>query len=252
MLAAALQRFDEEASRVRHNSGLGEKGLVDEKGSLEAKRRGATAALDHAWTGAGAFQYFSVAITVMFMTFASHSAMTHAAEDRSTGAYLRIRSMGISRSTFMVAEVASAVLIGAAFALLMAVITRMLFRVTWGDPVAWTLMTIGGAMSIAALSFLVMTLLPDNPKSVESAGSTVYTILSFLGGSTVPLTIMPPWFARLFSWLPNRRMLDGYLAIAQGAGVESLGRELLGLAAVTLALFAVSWFLLLTFKKEVA
>lgn len=201
------------------------------------------------WVGVGAFQYFSAAIMIMFMTFASHSAMTNSAEDRTTGAYLRIRSMGISRSTYLVAGVASAAVIGALFALMMAVITRVLFRVEWGDPVAWTLMTIGGAMSIAALSFLVMAVLPDNPKSVESAGGTIYTILSFFGGSTVPLTVMPQWFAQLFSWLPNRRMLDGYLAIAQGAGVANLGREFLGLAVATLALLALS-SLVLTIKKE--
>ena len=151
----------------------------------------AAAVLEAPWVGVGAFQYFSVAIMIMFIMFASHSAMTYSAEDRTTGAYLRIRAIGISRSTYLVAGVASAALVGFVFALVMAVITRVLFRVEWGDPVAWTLMTIGGAMSIAALSFLIMAVLPNNPKSVESAGGTVYTILSFLGGSTVPLTIMP-------------------------------------------------------------
>lgn len=241
ILAAALRKIDQEQ---------GYQSPPPEQAQANGESGRAATALDPPWVGVGSFEYFSVAITVMFMTFACHSAMTYTAEDRTTGTYWRIRAMGISRSTYLAAGFASAALIGAVFALMMAVMTRVLFRVVWGDSVAWTLMTIGGAVSIAALSFLIMALLPDNPRSVENAGGAVYTILSFLGGSTVPLTLMPGWFLRIFSWLPNRRMLDGYLAIAQGAGVTSLGRELLGLAAATLAMLAMAGLIMRTMKRE--
>lgn len=207
---------------------------------------------DVPWARVGSFQYFSVAIVVMFLMFASHSAMTYSVEDRTTGAYLRMRAMGISRLTYLSAGVASAALVGVAFALVMSLITWALFRVNWGNPAAWALLTLGGAMSIAALSFLVMALLPENPKSVENAGGTIYTILSFLGGSTAPLNVMPTWFADFFAWLPNRRMLEGYLEIAKGAGVRDLGPELLGLAMTALTLLVLATLALKTFKREAA
>lgn len=210
----------------------------------------ADAIFDAPWEGVGAFQYFSAAIMIMFMTFAGHSAMTYTVKDRATGAYLRIRSIGVSRGTYLAAGVVSSALVGAAFSTLMALITRVLFHVHWGDPLAWSLLTVTGAVSVAALSFLVMAVLPDNPKTVESAGSTIYTILSFLGGSTVPLTIMPDWFTRLFAWLPNRRMLDGYLAVAQGVTTGSLVSELTGIIVTAAVLMAVATLVTRAWKRE--
>lgn len=215
-----------------------------------AESMAAGAGTNTPWSGAGAFEYFSIAITVMFMTFAAHSAMTYSAQDRKTGAYLRIRSMGVSRGTYLAGGVVSAAAIGTAFALTMAVVTGALFRVDWGDPVAWFLMTVTGAASIAALSFCIMAVLPANPKTVESAGGTIYTLLAFLGGSTVPLNIMPDWFARLFAWLPNRRMLDAFLAIAQGASVQAVSGDLAALAGIAAALLAAGWAVLAVARKE--
>lgn len=261
-LPSALRRLEREAAEAAERSAEGEKGAstVSEAGASSAATGGGdvsqsqgeppAAVLQAPWEGVGAFEYFSAAMVVMFMAFASHSAMTYATRDRATGAYLRIRSLGISRGTYLASSVVSAALNGAAFALMMAVITRVLFRVQWGDPVAWSLLTLTGAMCIGALSFFVMAILPDNPKTVESAGGTIYTILAFFGGSTVPLTIMPGWFTRLFAWLPNRRMLDGYLAIAKGGGPADLAGEFAGLAAAALVLLALASIVIRAFKRE--
>ena|GEM_PF-1659152 len=265
MLAEALREFEREspAGAVIEGPAPGDSGPKG-AGTLEAAvgrasewdgsagQAGSGLAVDAPWARAGAFQYFSVALTVMFMTFACHSAMAYAAEDRISGVYLRVRSLGISRATYLAAGVASSALIGVVFALVMALVTRVLFRVLWGDPVAWSLMTLCGAASIAAISFLVMALLPNHPKSVGNAGATIYTILSFLGGSTVPLAIMPRWFAEGFAWLPNRKMLEGYLVIAQGASATSLGRELLGLASTAVGLLALSLLVMRILTKEEA
>lgn len=254
VLPSVLDRIEREAEQVsaRASGDGAEPGELSGAGGSNPVEERASAAtvLQAPWEGVGAFEYFSAAMMVMFMAFACHSAMTYAAKDRATGAYLRVRSMGISQGAYLAATVMSAALNGAVFAVLMSVITRVLFRVEWGDPVAWSFLTLTGATSIAALSYLVMAILPDDPKTVESAGGTIYTILAFFGGSTVPLTIMPEWFKRLFAWLPNRRMLDGYLAASQGLGPADLAGEFLRLEVSALVLLVIASSIIRFFRRE--
>lgn len=235
---AAAQPPVENGSREESDTGARSAGAAD--GALSAMP----------WEGVGSFEYFSIGLIVMFMAFASHSAMVHCVQDRSTGAYLRIRALGVTRAAYLGAGITSGVLLGAGFSLVMAVITWMLFRVTWGNAAAWALLTIAGAASIASLSFLLTALLPSDPKGVENAGGTVYSLLAFFGGSTVPLTIMPRWFSEIFSWLPNRKMLDGYLKIVKGAGVKEIEQELFGLAAAALIMLGLAWLVVMLLKRE--
>src|SRR5690606_15131309 len=112
------------------------------------------------WSGAGSFAYYAVGITIMFMMYTVHAAMMHGARDRSTGAYARIRSLGVSRSAYLAAGYLSSVATGVVFAAVMAVLTRLLFGVDWGDPLAWAAVTIAAAAGVAAISFLISAALP--------------------------------------------------------------------------------------------
>ncbi len=56
--------------------------------------------------------------------------------------------------------------------------------------------------------------------------------------------------SRIFSWLPNRKMLDGYLKIVKGAGVKEIGQELFGLAAAALIMLGLAWLVVMLLKRE--
>ncbi|WP_324716674.1 ABC transporter permease [Carboxydochorda subterranea] len=196
---------------------------------------------DFPWSSAGSFQYFGIGLTVMFAMFGSHAVMTYCARDRASGAYARIRASGLSLPAYLVAGFVGAVLMGSLFIAFMRVATALLFGVVWGPPLACAALSVAGAAGTAAMSFVVMSLAPRNPRLVDQAGGVLFMLLAFAGGSSLPLPLMPDWFARGFAWLPNRAMLDGYFELATGGGLSAIADELRILVVATLTLFAVAW-----------
>ncbi len=187
------------------------------------------------------FEYFGVGIMIMFLMFTVHSMMVYSVGDRSSGAYGRIRTLGVSRTAYLVAGYAAAFVVGVIFAGVMALATRLIFGVEWGDPLAWTAVTLAGSAGVASISFLIMATMPPSPKAVESAGSTLIIIMSMMGGSTVPLAVLPSWFADTFAWLPNRIVLDGYFAIAAGGSLAEVAGKVALLLVVALCLLLAGW-----------
>lgn len=196
------------------------------------------------WAAVDAFGYFGVGLTVMFAMYVGHTMMIACAGDRASGVYARLRAIGVSRQAYLWSGFASAVVIGAIFIAVMRLATRLLYGIDWGDPLAWGVLTLAGAAGIAALSFVILAVSPANPKGVDAAGSALYTVLAFLGGSTVPLNVMPGWYTEIFAWLPNRVMLDGYFLVAGGAGLDALSGSLVALGAGAALLLAVGWVVL--------
>ena len=193
------------------------------------------------WAKAGSFDYYAVGTTIMFLMYTVHASMIYCARDRASGAYARIRSFGISRTAYLAAGFLSSVAAGIVFVLAMAVLTRILYGVDWGDPLAWAAVAVAAAAGAAAVSFVVAAVVPPNPKSLDNAGSTLFTILAFLGGSTVPLSVLPDWFAKAFAWLPNRIALEGFFIAASGGGLPDVAGRALTLLLVAFALVATGW-----------
>lgn len=199
-----------------------------------------------------AMQYYAAGIMVFFAMFAAHTAMVNSAGEKSNDTYLRTRALGVSRATYVVGGFVSAALICCAFVLAMSVTTALLFGVSWGDPIAWLVLSLAGAVGLAALSFFISAVLPAKKKVVESAGSVIFSILAFMGGSTVPLPVLPGWFTEAFDWFPNRTMLDGYFVIGAGGTLGDIGENLAVLAVTALGLSAVAWVLTAAKTKEEA
>lgn len=201
--------------------------------------------------GAGAFEYYSIAIAVMFAMYAAHSVTVYSVGDRVTGAYVRIRALGVTRTTYMAAGFFGAALTGVVYFSLMSIATRLLFGASWGGLADWAVLTVVGSIALAAVSFLIMAVMPPSPKGVENAGGALITVMAFLGGSTVPLPVLPEWFRASFVWMPNRALLDGYLALASGRPLGELGLEFQVMGIVSALLVASAWLASsVRFKRE--
>jgi ABC-type multidrug transport system, permease component len=168
--------------------------------------------------------------------FAAHSAMTGYNDDLATGVYSRVRATGASRALYLFAGFANAAVRCVVYMALIAVLTRLLFGVSWEHVATWGLLTVASAAAMAGLSLVAMAIAPSR-ESVEPIGNLIFQVAGFLGGSMLPLHLFPPWMLSAFRWLPNRVMIEGYFKVASGAAVAGIGHEIraLGLAALVLA-----------------
>ena len=149
---------------------------------------------------------------------------------------MRPRSPERSRALYLFAGFANAAVRCVVYMALIAVLTRLLFGVSWEHVATWGLLTVASAAAMArALAG------GDGDRasreSVEPIGNLILQVAGFLGGSMLPLHLFPPWMLSAFRWLPNRVMIEGYFKVASGAAVAGIGHEIraLGLAALVLA-----------------
>jgi ABC-2 type transport system permease protein len=179
-----------------------------------------------AWANASSFQYYSLAIAVMFAMYAANVAMGYCAGDFVSGSFVRIRAFGVSRPSYLFAGYLSAAIMSVLFISVMTLVTSIFFGVNWGNWAAWLPFTVMCGFTSAAITFLIMSVLPTNPKIIDGMGSLVFNFIAFLGGSTAPLPVLPQWLVSFTAWLPNRAFLEGYLRLSSGAGLASISSEL--------------------------
>lgn len=190
------------------------------------------------WLFSDSFTYYAVGITVVFAMYAAHAVVINSARDRSSDVYARLKSVGVSSASYMTSGAIAGVLVTAIFIAAMTGATTLLFGANWGHLGPWTLLTVTGAVAVAGMSLAVMAFV-TGPNLVDPVGTALYNVLGFLGGSMTPLPVLPNWFEASFRRLPNRIMLDGYLKLAQGAGMEAILPDVARLAVTAGALVAV-------------
>lgn len=192
-----------------------------------------------AWRGADTYGYFSVAFAVFFALIAAHTGLTvHAASGRG-GLAARLRAAGVGRGARTLGgTLASAVYVSLVLAAV-ALGTWALFGVDWGDPLGWLVLTAVGAVAFVALNLLVLAALPQ-PAAFESLGVVANMAVAMLGGTMVPLFVLPDALASRFTWLPSRALLDGYFVLSAGDGWSDLGGPLGRMALAAAVAFALA------------
>lgn len=203
------------------------------------------------WLQTDAYTYYAIAVMAMFVMFAAHAVGAGAARERTNDAYARLRALGVQPVTYMLSGSVASVLVSCLFLSVMAVISRALFGVQWGNVLTWGVLTLAGAAAAAGLSLVVLALIPK-PEQVDGAGSAIFNVLAFLGGSMMPLHVLPEWFRTSLAWLPSRAVLTGYLKAAQGAAPAAVSGELRTLLLAAVVLFAAGWAIWTMRAKEEA
>jgi len=189
-----------------------------------------------------AMDYYAVAMSAMMIFFAAARGRDSLLEDRQTHVYFRVRAGGIGRGTYLLGKLTGTVLTAILFMVVMAGSTRLLFGVRWGDPAAWALLTVTASLAAAGLNVVLMALI-RRPDVLDGASAAVFQVMGFFGGSMMPIYMFPDIMTRISKFLPNRWMLDGFLAVAGGSGVPAILDEAAALAVTALVLFVLGWSL---------
>lgn len=189
---------------------------------------------------AAATEYYAVALSVLMVYFAArHGALSYL-HDRTSGVYLRVRAAGVSRPAYLLGKFGGSLAVSLAFMILMAAATRLLFDVRWGNLAGWVLLTAAACLAAAGLNTALMALIRA-PEVMDGVSAALFQILAFLGGSMMPTFLFPDVLERISRWVPNRWMLNGYLALLGGGGLPDVGEEALRLAVAGLVLFTLGW-----------
>ena len=167
-----------------------------------------------------AFQYYTAAMSVMFLLFAGMTGLQSILAEQRQQTFHRLHASPLNRGNFIFGKFFGILAIAfAQFAVLM-LGTRYLFGVHWGNrPWEAAMVALAFAIAVSGLSLMVSSLIREE-KTLLAVWPISVQICSALGGSMVPLAVFPPTMQILARFTPNYWGLQGFLGVMMGRPLD--------------------------------
>ncbi len=218
-----------------------ENDLFDELGEeniqLTLENRGPSPTID-------AMSYYSAAMLAMFLLFAAGTGSAMLLEEKIDGTLDRMHLGGVAKGQIMLGKTTVISAIALLQIVVMIAYAGVAFGVRWGDPVALVVLALTLAATIGAMGlfFALWTLNSGDFRVSRMLESVVFQVMALLGGSFIPVEVLPA-VLRPLSYLPmNGVALRAFLTLMRGEGLGAITFHL-SLLLLNMLLFAVLAFL---------
>jgi ABC-2 type transport system permease protein len=161
--------------------------------------------------------------------------------EREKGIYRRLALTPLKRQTLIGSQLLQHYIVIVVQTLLLLAVGVAAFNIKVSGSLFlfWLVLTVGSLCFMCI--GLTLTCLIKTVRSSTPVNQMVYFILMFLGGIFFPNSMLPGALQRVANVLPSTQMSDALRAVIyNGAGLGDIWRNLLIIAAWTLACFAVS------------
>jgi ABC-2 type transport system permease protein len=187
--------------------------------------------------------YFAPSMAIFFLMFTVSLGGKSLLEEKSTGTLARLSSAQIREAEILGGKMLGIYLTALAQMAILIVINAVLFRVTFGDPLA--LAALVAVLAAAATGWgILLAALARTPGQVTSVGSAMMLTFGVLGGNFVSVSGMPEWFRLIGRITPNAWGLEGFVALGMGDGLPQIVGILAGLLIMAAGLFLASVWIL--------
>jgi ABC-2 type transport system permease protein len=127
--------------------------------------------------------------------------------------------------------------------------STLAFGIEWGDPLVFILISVCVAISITGLGVLLMVLVyrAGNPAVGSVFQSVIVQVLALIGGSFVPLAVLPAFISTVALFTPNGLAVMAYTGNVSGAPFTEILPYLCGSVLMGIVLYFIG---LMLFPKE--
>ncbi|HSK52995.1 MAG TPA: ABC transporter permease [Clostridia bacterium] len=179
---------------------------------------------------------------VMFIFMISMTAATQLIVTRQLGISRRMYASPTSARSIILGEGLGRFAVAMLQGLFIFVTTALIFGVSWGDPVAATLVVVAFALVATGAAMLVGSV-ATNPEQASSMGVGLSMLLAAFGGAMVPPEVFPEIMRTASHVTPHAWAIDAFRALTLRdetiAGILPQLAVLAGFAAVLLGLATV-------------
>ncbi|WFA08756.1 ABC transporter permease [Tissierella sp. Yu-01] len=198
--------------------------------------------------------YYSFGMTAMFILFGAGYGSKFLLEEKRMGTYDRMSASGVKKSTIVIGKACTIFLVGLTQMLITYIFSTIVLKVQWGEFINLVIIFIASAFTVAALGTMLasITYHAGSYNIANMFTSFIVQIMSVLGGSMVPIEVMPG-FARFASKLvPNGLMMNAVMKNYYGYGMEEISLSIVGLLVYGLVFFTIAIYLLLKEGRKVS
>lgn len=183
--------------------------------------------------------YMAPGMALLFLMFTVSNGGRSLLAEKTQGTLARLLITPTTGAQTLLGKLFGTYLTGVLQMLILILAGSLLFGLRWGDPLGVLVLVLVAVFGALGWGMLI-TALARTPGQVSAIGTAVMLTFGILGGSFIQISIMPAWFQWLSKVTPNAWGLDGFTILGLGGTLADLGRPLLGLTVMGLALIAVS------------
>ncbi|MEA3422839.1 MAG: ABC transporter permease [Bacillota bacterium] len=179
-----------------------------------------------------------MAMLSMFILFTGGQGGRMMLEEKNQYTYQRMSVSGISKWQIFFGKFITVLIIGIVQISIMIAYTTIVLKVSWGNFVNVALITTCALLAVAAMGVMIsaITLKTGNFKVANLMENFIFQIMAFLGGSFVPVEMLPKMFSKISYFTINGLTLKAYLLNMQGYSILEY-RSLLGILLGITVLF---------------
>ena len=183
-------------------------------------------------------EYYSIAMLSMFILFTGGQGGRMMLEEKQQFTFQRMKLSGISKWQIFLGKFVTVFIVGVIQVFIMILYTSFILKVDWGNWLNLVVITFFALLAIASMGTMIstITLRMGNYKVANVMETFIFQIMAFLGGSFVPVEMLPNVFSKISYFTINGLTLKAYLLNMQGYSILEY-RSLLGILLGITALF---------------
>lgn len=167
-----------------------------------------------------AFQYYAAAMAVMFMMMSGNVGLESIAVEKRNLTWDRLMSSPTSPASLIGGKFLAVLLVNSLQFIVLMLGTSLLYKVSWGDNVFMVIVAgVCYGVAVSGLSLLVAATIPSSNVGLAVWGIGVQ-ICAALGGSMVPLMILPKAIQSFARITPNFWGLRMFTALMGGEALQ--------------------------------
>ncbi|RKD31202.1 ABC transporter permease [Thermohalobacter berrensis] len=191
------------------------------------------------------FSYYSAAMTSMFILFSAGYGGKSLLEEKDNITYQRMIIAGVSRWKILVGKFFTILAFTLIQIFVMVTFSTFVLKANWGNIYIVTIISILAAFAVAGLGTLiaVLTYKVGNYKMTNIFESGIIQVMAFVGGSFIPIDVLPKFIRFLSNLTINGLALNSYFRIMMGYGIGEILKYLALLVLIGIGLMFISIYL---------
>ena len=162
-------------------------------------------------------------------------------QERQQGTLPRLLSTPTRPLHVLLGKIVGIWLTGWAQLAILLVSTALLFRLSWGNPLAVVLVCVFVVLAASGWGVIIAAY-SRTPGQANAIGTAISLVFGMSAGHFFPRENLPRWLAEASRISPNAWGLDAFQTLLEGGTLRDLTPILLALAVMTVVLYAVSAF----------
>lgn len=187
-------------------------------------------------------QYYAAAMLAMYILFVGMLGTSSIIEEREQKTLMRLMSAAVSKSQILAGKVLGLFMLGIFDVSILILFTKFVFNVNWGNSIGGlVVLSLSMIFAASGLSMLIASLFKTS-KAVMAANPAIVIVMSLLGGSMLPVYIMPPVLQDIAKITLNNWALKGYLSLMLNNGFDTIVMPSIVLLAMGIVFLAAGIF----------